>query len=118
MDRIQQNLENMEKYLMVSQLENSKLNNGVKASGPRLRGYLQNIMKECSEARRLILDISKTLPSAKSASKKINKDSLDDSLNLSMDQSFIDSLPLQGQSQVQLGQKKPSTRGRKPKVLS
>lgn len=56
MDKIHQNLENIEKYLMVAQLENTKMNNGNKSSGTKLRSYLQNITKECSEARRLSLE--------------------------------------------------------------
>src|SRR5271165_966770 len=56
MDKIHQNLENIEKYLMVAQLENTKMNDGNKSAGTRLRSSLQNISKECAEARRLSLE--------------------------------------------------------------
>lgn len=52
---IHQFLENIEKYLMVAQLENEKVkNNGGKGSA-KLRSYLQNISKECLEARKVSL---------------------------------------------------------------
>jgi hypothetical protein len=65
MDKIQQNLDNIEKYLMVAQMENTKLNSGVKSSSPRLRSYLQNISKECANARKATLEKSKSMPVAK-----------------------------------------------------
>ena len=61
MDKIQQNLDNIEKYLNVAGLENAKMNQGIKSACPKLRGYLQNISKECSEARKHSLDKSKTM---------------------------------------------------------
>lgn len=56
MDKIHQNLENIEKYLMVAQLENAKMNEGNKSAGTRFRSCIQNITKECAEARRLSLE--------------------------------------------------------------
>jgi hypothetical protein len=71
MDKIQQNLDNIEKYLTVASLENKKLNNGVSSASPKLRSYLQNITKECSDARRLSLEKSKSLQDSKKSSKDV-----------------------------------------------
>ena len=75
MDKIQQNLDNIEKYLMVAGLENAKMNQGIKSACPKLRGYLQNISKECSEARKHSLEKSKTMvkPNSTTSSKGKSK---------------------------------------------
>lgn len=52
---IHQNLENIEKYLMVAQLENERTKKSGKPSSAKLRSFLQNISKECLEARKLSL---------------------------------------------------------------
>ena len=58
---IQQNLENIEKYLMIANMENEKMKKSGKPSSTKLRGFLQNISKECLEARRLSLTKAKTI---------------------------------------------------------
>jgi hypothetical protein len=56
---IQQNLENIEKYLMIAQLENEKMKKSGKPSSTKLRSFLKDISKECVEARKLSLGKSK-----------------------------------------------------------
>jgi len=66
---MKKNLDNIEKYLMVAGLEYANMKQGMKSSCPKLRGHLQNISKECSEARKNSLDTSKTMAPAKGRGK-------------------------------------------------
>lgn len=72
MNQIHQNLENIEKYLMVAQLENTKMNAGNKSSGIRFRSCLLNISKECAEARRLSLETKHGLKQAEPVEEEEN----------------------------------------------
>src|SRR5271166_3237156 len=100
MDKIHQNLENIEKYLMDAQLENTKLNAGNKSAGTRLRSSLQNITKECAEARRLSLEAKHIGKAASDAFPEQEKH-----------------MDVMHESEQQLAQPPvPATRGRKPKV--
>ena len=104
MDKIHQNLENIEKYLMVAQLENTKLNAGNKSAGTRLRSSLQNITKECAEARRLSLEAKHIGKAASDAFPEQPK--------------HVDLMDAMHASEQQLVQPSvPATRGRKPKPV-
>lgn len=75
---IQRYLENIEMYLKVAQLENSKVMSGGKST--KLRSYLQNISKECSTARKSSLNKSKVVGKQPANKKKKEDDFLSNPL--------------------------------------
>ena len=55
------NLSKIKRYLSVAKQEDVKLAKGVKSSAAKLRGALLEIGKECSECRKVVLDLGKKI---------------------------------------------------------
>jgi hypothetical protein len=69
MEKIQENLDNIEKYLMVANLEKTKMEN-TKNNGVKFRGCIQNITKECLAAKKRSLEVVRVVAKEQEAGAK------------------------------------------------
>ena len=111
---IQINLAAIEKYLAVAKAEDTKLANGTKSYAAKVRAALLEIGKECSNSRKLALDVGKQIPTKKRVPKSEAK---------SDSEELPESPPaLEGADGVKAPEVsdtptiKPAKRGRRPKL--
>ena len=70
---ISSNLSEIERYLVIAKQEDVKLARGVKSSAAKLRSALLEIGKECSECRKVVLDLGKNIEVKKRVPKEEKK---------------------------------------------
>ena len=80
MSEVKDQLAAIERSLAIARGEEEKLAKGVRSSAPKLRAALLDIGKECSQSRKSVLDIAKSIPVKTKAPKEAKpEESLPDS---------------------------------------
>ena len=105
MSEVKDQLATIERSLAIARGKEEKLSKGVKSSAPKLRAALLDIGKECSQSRKSVLDIAKSIPVKTKAPKEPK-----------LEESLPGSPPALERQDGETPSKKP--RGRRPKLAA